>query len=231
VGWRDWLRGGAGEIGWDDLVRAVVDELAKRAHWGARGQVVMPPDVVVTITVPDASSAVVRGFVADPRFDREVGVALANRIDVAVDELPVREYAVADGEQRAIDIAEGAPRPWQLAIEGGDRDGTTVSLPPAPSDLCFGRGEWHGTEGQLRNDLVVCAQTEFVSRRAGRLFRTGHHLEVAALDQGDLLVVRRESGEAVRPARTARGRVPLRAGDVIELADGKGATVRLVVKR
>jgi hypothetical protein len=63
------------------------------------------------------------------------------------------------------------------------------------------------------------------------MYRVGHQLEVTALDQGDLLVVRRSTGEALRPARTARGRVTVRAGDAIELGDGKDAVVRLVVHR
>jgi hypothetical protein len=56
-------------------------------------------------------------------------------------------------------------------------------------------------------------------------------LEVAALDQGDELVVRRASGETVRPARTARGRAVLKIGDAIELGDGRGGTIRLLVQR
>jgi hypothetical protein len=90
---------------------------------------------------------------------------------------------------------------------------------------------------------VICEHTEFVSRRAGRLYRAGHLLEVTSLDQGDQLIVKRASGEAVRPSRTARGRAVVRPGDAIELTDGRtgatGATgtagttsmVRLLVRR
>jgi hypothetical protein len=56
-------------------------------------------------------------------------------------------------------------------------------------------------------------------------------VEVASLDQGDELIVRRASGETIRPARTSRGRVVVKAGDTIELGDGRGATVRLIVQR
>ena len=103
--------------------------------------------------------------------------------------------------------------------------------PPAWSELAFGRGAWHGADHGARNDLVVCERTEFVSRRAGRLYRAGHQLEVAALDQGDQLVVRRASGDAIRPSRTARGRAVVGAGDAIELGDGRGGSMRLVVER
>src|SRR5262245_47650557 len=108
--------------------------MSKLALWGQRGEVVMPDHVVVTLTVPEASASVVRGFIGDPRFDREIGAGLANRVDVPVDDLPVREYAVDAGDEVAIAIRESAPRPWQLVIEGGDRDGTSLMLPPSPPD-------------------------------------------------------------------------------------------------
>ena len=70
-----------------------------------------------------------------------------------------------------------------------------------------------------------------MSRRAGRLYRRGNQLEVASLDQGDELVVRRASGEAVRPSRTARGSAVIKPGDTLELGDGHGSAVKVVVKR
>ncbi len=232
MGWlTGLLTGGSDEIGWDDLVRRCVGTIAGVAHHGARGAVAFPAEVSVLVAVPAASVEVVQSFVDDLGFDREVGAALANRFDVAVAELPVRQYNVIAAERVAVTATEAAPRSWQLTIEGGDLDGHMLSLPPGTSDLSFGRGEWHGGDQQVRNDLVVCERTEFVSRRAGRLFRAGHHLELAALDQGDLLLVRRPTGDVLRPARTARGRVLVRAGDVIELADGNGATVRLHARR
>jgi hypothetical protein len=106
-----------------------------------------------------------------------------------------------------------------------------VVLPTAWSEAAFGRGEWHGPDHGVRNDLVVCERTEYVSRRAGRLYRAGHLIEVASLDQGDQLVVRRASGETLRPSRTARGRVAMRPGDAIELVDGRTGMIRLVVER
>jgi hypothetical protein len=98
-------------------------------------------------------------------------------------------------------------------------------------ELRFGRGPWHGVDRQIPNDLVLCEKTEFVSRRAGRLLHDGAHLEVESLDQGDHLHVRRATGETVRPARTASGRVALREDDVIELVGGPGEAVRLVLGR
>ncbi|HEX5058783.1 MAG TPA: hypothetical protein VFV99_05445, partial [Kofleriaceae bacterium] len=109
--------------------------------------------------------------------------------------------------------------------------GQTLALPASWSELAFGRGPWHGADHGAKNDLVVCTKTEFVSRRAGRLYRAGHQLEVASLDQADELVVRRASGETVRPARTARGRAIVKPDDTIELGDGKGGAVKLIVQR
>ncbi|HEU0037008.1 MAG TPA: hypothetical protein VFQ53_40635 [Kofleriaceae bacterium] len=232
MGWlSDLLRGGANELGWDDLIRRVVDEIAKLKRYGARGEVAFPMDVTVRITVGEGSVDVVKGFIDKPELDREVGAALANRCDVAVDQLPAREYVVSPADRTTITIVEGAPKLWQLAIVGGDFDGRQHTMPASWSELAFGRGEWHGGERGARNDLVVCERTEFVSRRAGRLHRAGHIVEVVALDQGDLLLVHRAGGETVRPARTARGRVAMKAGDAIELSDGRGGSVRLVLSR
>jgi hypothetical protein len=173
----------------------------------------------------------VQEFIDRPELDREVAAALANRCDVAIEDLPVREYVVSQADRTSITASEGAPKAWQLAIEGGDLDGGALALPGGWSELSFGRGPWHGADHGARNDLIVCEKTEFVSRRAGRLYRAGHQLEVASLDQGDELAVRRTSGELVRPARTARGRAVLKQDDVIELGDGRGATLRLRVRR
>lgn len=229
MGWLTRLLGDADEVGWDDLRARTVDALAALAHHAARGEVVFPADVTVRIAVPARSVVVVRGFAEDPRFDREVGAALANRCDVALAALPRRGYRVEEGERLAVDVHEEAPRAWELAIEGGDHDGRRVAV-PAAGDVTFGRASAAG-ETRAQNDLAVCAAAAFVSRRAGALHRLGHQLEVSALDQGDLLAVRRTGGEVVRPARTARGRVVVREGDVIELSDGKGESVRLVVRR
>lgn len=225
------LRGGSDELGWEDVVRGIADAIAAHHHHGPRGEPAFPPALVVRITVPERSLAVVEGFVARPELDREVVAAVANRCDVEAAAVPPREYVVSAADRASITASEGAPRRWRLGIAGGDRDGALLELPPAGAELAFGRGPWHGPDHGAPNDLVICDRTEFVSRRAGRLVRAGHQLEVVALDQGDELVVRRASGETVRPARTARGRATVTAGDAIELGDGRGAVVRLIVIR
>ncbi len=227
----DLLRGGADELGWDDLIRRVVDALARLKRYGARGEVAFPADVVVRITVGEGSVATITEFVDRPDLDREVGAALANRCDVALEQLPRREYVVSAADHTTVSVVEGAPQVWEFVVEGGDRAGARLQLPAGWSEAAFGRGEWHGNDRHARNDLVICEHTEFVSRRAGRLYRSGRVVEVASLDQGDQLMVKRANGEAVRPTRTARGRIVVRAGDTIELTDGKTATVRLLVQR
>ncbi|MGN6103803.1 MAG: hypothetical protein ACTHU0_01745 [Kofleriaceae bacterium] len=232
MGWlSDLLRGGADELGWDDLIRRVVDEVARLKRFGARGELVFPMEVVVRIMVGEGSVATIQELVDRPELDREVGAALANRCDVALDQLPHREYLVSAADRTTVSATEGAPRAWQIVVDGGDRTGSTLTLPAGWSEVAFGRGEWHGADHHARNDLVVCEHTEFVSRRAGRLYRAGHVLEVASLDQGDQLCVKRATGEAVRPSRTSRGRAPVRPGDAIELTDGRAGTVRLLVQR
>ena len=232
MGWlSELLRGGGDELGWDDLVRRIVDAIVGLKQFGARGEVVFPDDIVVRITVPEGGSSIAQGFLDRPELDREVVAAVANRCDVPVDAVPAREYLLGVADRVSVTAAEGAPRTWQLAITGGDLDGKTLALPAGWTELAFGRGPWHGGDHGARNDLVVCEKTEFVSRRAGRLFRAGHQLEVASLDQGDELIVRRTSGEAVRPARTARGRATVKAGDAIELSDGRAGVVSLRLER
>lgn len=222
VGWlSDLLRGGGDELGWDDLIRRIVEAIAPLKVYGPKGEPTFPDEVVVRITVAEGSRAVIQGFIDKPELDREVGAALANKCDVAPQLLPTREYVVSAADRTSIIATEGAPRPWKLTIVGGDAE-QAITLPASWDELQFGRGA---------NDLEVCAKTEFVSRRAGKLYRAGHQLEVAALDQGDELVVRRESGETVRPSRTARGRAVVKPGDTIELGDGRGQVVKLVVTR
>lgn len=227
------LRGGADELGWDDLIAKVVDELARHAHYGARGEVTFAAALRVELEVPAASAPVARRFVEDPRFDREVGAALANRCDAPAGALPLRSYAVAEGGRTRVHAAALAPPAWQLVVEGGDRSGLALAVPAGQGELVFGRSEGVvvGGGGGSGVDLVVCERSAFVSRRAGALHRSGAQLEVAALDQGDHLQVRRGDGELLRPARTARGRVALREGDAIELGDGRGELVRLRLQR
>jgi hypothetical protein len=231
MGWlTDLLRGGADELSWDDLTGKVVEALAKCAHYGARGEVRFAPALRATLAVPGTSAAVARGFVADPRFDREVGAALANRCDVAVSALPLREYAIEEAERFGVQVAELASRAWQLVIEGGDLSGRVVTV-PAGGERVFGRGDSGGGGGKAVGELAICERTAFVSRRAGSLCPVGGQLELCSLDQGDLLQVRRANGEVVRPARTARGKVPVGEGDVIELSDGRTEVLRLRLRR
>lgn len=223
MGWlSDLLRGGGDELGWDDLIRRIVEAIAPLAAYGRKGDVTFPEAVIVRITVEEGRRTVVQSFIDKPELDRDVGAALANKCDVQPQALPTREYVLSAADRTSITATEGAPREWKIAIVGGDRDGQSVTLPANWTELQFGRGD---------NDITICDKTEFVSRRAGKLFRSGNQLEVKSLDQGDELVVRRNDGETVRPARTARAHAVVKAGDTLELGDGRGAVVKLVVTR
>jgi hypothetical protein len=144
------LRGGADELGWDYLLAAVVDELARHAHFGARGEVAFPPALRVELEVPAPGAEVARRFVADPRFDREVGAAVANRCDAPAAALPLRSYAVAEAAAGrvgrsgvSVRAVEQAPPAWQLVIAGGDRDGRALVVPAGAGELVLEIGRAH----------------------------------------------------------------------------------------
>jgi hypothetical protein len=225
------FRGGSDELGWDDLVRRAADAIAKLGRYAERGRIAFPPEVIVRIEVGGGSVDVVRGFVENPELDAKVGAVLMNEHDCAASDLPIREYVVSVAERTSVTATEGLPKVWTITIEGGDRSGSTFVVPSGRGEIRFGRGTFHGKNEHLRNELVVAETSDFVSRRAGRLMHAGPSLEVESLDQADNLSVRRASGEVLRPARTAKGRVAVRAGDVIELSDGTDKIVRLVVRR
>src|SRR5689334_718347 len=114
MGWlSDLLRGGDDELGWDDLIRRTVDEIARLRTYGRKGDTVFPEDVIVRITVPEGASAVVQGFIDKPELDREVGAALANKCDVAVDALPSREYLVSVADRASVTASEGVAKSWR----------------------------------------------------------------------------------------------------------------------
>jgi hypothetical protein len=220
MGWlKGMLRGGDDELGWDDLVRRIVDAIGALRRYGAKGEIAFPDEVIVRITVGEGSVATIQSFVDRPDLDRAVGAALANKHDLAVSSLPARSYLVSAADRTTVTAAEGASKPWFLVLDGG----ATLSLPAGQTEFTFGRGS--------DCDVTVFENVNYVSRRAFRLFRTGNLLEVAALDQADELVVRRASGDTLRPARTSRGRVVLQLDDRIELGDGRGNHVTLTVKR
>lgn len=212
------LRGGADELGWDDLLKRAAEALADSATFGARGERVWPEAVEIELGVPPDQQATASRFAADPRFDRELAMAVANRCDVAAAELPQREYTVVARERAAVRVRAKEAPAWELLIEGGDLTGRALAVPA-------GAGPWVLGRGDGACELAVCERTAFVSRRAGELRRQGTTLAISALDQGDLLLVRKPDGQLVRPARTASGRVELREGAIIELvssSDGPG---------
>jgi hypothetical protein len=212
----------SGELGQPDLLRKVVDGIAKLRHHASRGVEVLPPEVQVKIAVVEGSFHVIERFVKDPAFDREVEAELKNRlVRVHEDRMPVRHYVVEPGPKTRVEVTEIPPRPHQLRVEGGDRDGSAFGLPGEKRTFLIGRGQWHGTDQQVANDVIVADAEKSVSRRAARLHRTGGGgFELESLDQAEALVVRRPDGQRLRPALSANGRVPLRRGDVIEFMDG-----------
>jgi hypothetical protein len=173
---------------------------------------------------------VIERFVNDPAFDREVEAALRNRLVRArEDRMPVRRYFVKGGKKTQVSVKETPPKAYHLRVEGGDRNGTTVSLPGDKRVFLVGRGPWHGDEQQVANDVTVSETEKAISRRAARLHRASGTFELESLDQSEALVVSRPDGQRFRPALAASGRVPVHPGDIIEFTDGAKTvlTVRL----
>jgi hypothetical protein len=216
------LDGGRDEMSRDNLVRLVVDQVVGLREYGRHGEHALPPEVAVKLVAPTERLVVLRGFVEDLQFDREVEDELLNRLVGATrDALPLRLYTVEAGDEPAI-TATGRRTAVavRLTIAGGDRDGAALAVPPGQRFVRMGRGAFHGPDQQVRNELIVSNDDPFVSRRAGRLRRVGAALEVESLDQGECLVVCREDGTRIRPHNTPSRWVIVRSGDTIEFNDG-----------
>jgi hypothetical protein len=224
--------GGRDELSRDNLLRMVVDRIVGLREYGRHGEHALPPEVAVTVTAPAERVEVVRAFVTDAGFDREVEDELVNRLTgVARDALPLRLYAVEAGEPVAVAaVGQRSGLAVRLKVQGGDRDGTVLVVVPGQRLVRLGRGLWHGPDQQERNDLVVSQSDSFVSRRAGRLRRVGAAWEVEALDQADCLVVVRPDGSRTRPHHTPDRWVAVRSGDAIELSDGSERVITVGIE-
>jgi len=219
------------ELGQPDLLRRVTQGIVALARHADRGLPVLPPEVEVRIRVGGGGVQTIERFVQDPAFDREVEARVLNElVRLRPDGLPVRRYVVEAGERNAVEVKEAPLRRFRLRIQGGDRDGSAVTLPPSRRQYLLGRGDWHGEEMQVANDVVVSESERAVSRRAARLHRSAAGLELESLDQREALVVVKQDGEKVRPALTSSGRVALAFGDRLEFTDGKQSVVTLVVE-
>lgn len=215
-----------GDLDRPDLVRAVVDGILALRRRGATGEDVFPAGIIVRVTSP-GSLETLRAFVADTSFDQEVDDRLRNELARPGD-FPARRYAFAVGDQAVLLEEDPAPVLAILEIEGGDRAGTRYPVGTNRKEWRLGRGPWH-SEQRLANDIVLADELRWVSRAAAVLRRAGSCFEVEARDQGELLLVLPRGGSPQRPAMTATRRVPVRPGDVLELGDGQGARIRVLV--
>ena len=219
------------ELGQPDLLRRVSAGIVALARHADRGIPVLPPEVEVRIHVGDGGVQTIERFVQDPAFDREVEARVLNElVRLRPDGLPVRRYVVEVGERNSVEVKEAPLRRFRLRIQGGDRDGAAITLPPNRRQYLLGRGDWHGEEMQVANDVVLSQSERAVSRRAARLHRSAAGLELESLDQREALVVEKQDGDRVRPALTASGRVALASGDRVAFTDGKQPVVTVVVE-
>ena len=219
------MEGASGELGQPDLLRKVTEGITRLARHADRGVPLLPREVEVHIKVGHGSVQVVEQFVEDPAFDKEVEARVLNElVRLRPESLPLRRYFVEASDRTVVEVREAPRRRWRLRIEGGDRDGTAVVLPQGRRDFLLGRGERHGEEhDNIVNDVVLSESEKGLSRRAARLHRSSHGLEIESLDQQEALVVVRPDGERIRPVLAAGGRVVVGLGDVIEFTDGKKA--------
>src|SRR5688500_7064246 len=219
------------ELGQPDLLRRVTQGIVSLARHADRGLPVLPPEVEVTIRVGDGGTQTIERFVQDPTFDREVEARVLNElVRLRPDGLPLRRYVVEAGERNAVEVKEAPARRFRLRIQGGDRGGAAITLPPARRQYLVGRGDWHGDEMQVANDVVLSEGERAVSRRAARLHRSAAGLELESLDQREALIVEKQDGDRQRPALTASGRVPLAFGDRVEFTDGKKPVITILVE-
>jgi hypothetical protein len=219
------------ELGQPDLVRRVTEGIVALARHADRGLPVLPPEVEVRVRVAEGGLQVLERFVQDPAFDREVEARVLNElVRLRPDGLPIRRYVVEAGEKTSIEVREAPLRRFRLRIQGGDRDGATVTLPATRRQYLLGRGDWHGDEMQVANDVMLCEADRAVSRRAARLHRSAAGLELESLDQREAVIVQKPDGERLRPALTASGRVPVGAGDLVEFTDGKRPVLTVLIE-
>lgn len=219
------------ELGQPDLLRRVTEGIVALARHADRGLPVLPPEVEVRIKIGEGGTQTIERFVQDPAFDREVEARVLNElVRLRPDGLPVRRYIVETGEKNSVEVKEAPLRRFRLRIQGGDRDGAAITLPPQRRQYLLGRGDWHGDEMQVANDVVLSESERAVSRRAARLHRSAAGLELESLDQREALIVEKQDGDRLRPALTASGRVPLAFGDRVEFTDGKKPVITILVE-
>ena len=117
-----------GELGQPDLLRRVTEGITALARHAGKGLPVLPPEVEVHIKVGKGSVQVIEQFVQDPAFDREVEARILNElVRLRPDGLPVRRYVVEPGDRTSVEVREAPRRRYRLRIQGGDRDGVTVT--------------------------------------------------------------------------------------------------------
>ena len=212
-----------GELGHPDLLRRVVDGIAKLKRHADRGVEVLPPEVEVHITVGEGSVQVIERFVNEPSFDREVEAALRNKLVRArEDRMPVRRYFVKAGKKHP-GLGQGEPAPG-LPAQDRRRRPEPASAVPMQSDkrvFLVGRGPWHGDDQQVANDVIVCGD----ARRRSAAARRGCTASAAASSSRPSTRAkpsssRARTGSGCGPPSSASGRVPVQPGDVIEFTDG-----------
>lgn len=225
--------GGDDELGRDDLLREIESGIAALARHGPRGREVFPPAVTVRVTAAEGGLEALRGFIADPAFERELDARLRNRM-VNPEALPFRRYEVTGADSSGIEVVEEATAiQGTFLVVGGDLDGARHPIELTRKEWRLGRGPWHQErthDQRLPNDIVLAENIAWISRAAALIRRGGAFLEIEARQQGDFLYVTRRDGTQLRPAMTASGRLPLQLHDRVVFHDGGANRLELKVE-
>ena len=215
-----------GELGRFDLVSLTVKGILALGRRELKGELGLPPGVIVRVSAREGSLETLRAWAANPATEREITARLLNeRVEPVA--IPVRRWEISPGERDGLEVLEDpAPIYGVFVVEGGDHDGDRHPVGPGRREWRLGRGRWHA-DNRVQNDIVLADAAPWLSRAAAVLHRTPAGFELEARDQGEFVLVVPAEGTPRRPAMTASGRVPLALGDRVEFHDGKDARLTL----
>src|SRR5262245_39686207 len=115
-----WLERRSDAWSKDALLRLVSKEIANLRSFGARGGAALPRRLGVELRAPAGALPLVRQFLEDPSFDRELDADLLNRIpDLPASELPLRRYRLVAADEVAVGLTpDDRGIEYTLTIEG-----------------------------------------------------------------------------------------------------------------
>jgi hypothetical protein len=209
----------------EDLGGRVVTAVQRLGHRDVYGQEVFPQTVDVVLRVRRGSPEAVSRIVSSDDFQREVERRLRNDLVRASREaLPQLSYRVEAGDRDEV-----------LASAGAAQGGLVLWLPEPEADCPWrwrervlqlhdersawrlGRGDWHGRDRKVPNDLALPGSASFVARACLRLRRRGARLELKPEAGEETYVQVRGRSGLLRQPEPYSGWTRLQPGDSIQL--------------